>query len=38
MAGALHTNFYEGWLPHEIVEDYLSQVTELVEKLEALRG
>ena len=38
LAGALHTNFYEGWLPHEIIEDYLSQVAVLVEKLEALRG
>ena len=37
-AGALHTNFYEGWLPRETVELCLAQVEELVEKLEALRG
>jgi len=36
LAGALHTNFYEGWLPREIVENYLTQVEELVSKLEAL--
>ncbi|MXY77170.1 MAG: hypothetical protein F4Y40_08820 [Acidimicrobiia bacterium] len=36
LAGALHTNFYEGWLPRETVEDYLAQVDELVSKLEGL--
>ena len=36
LAGALHTNFYEGWLPRENVEDYLGQVEELVFKLEGL--
>ena len=36
LAGNLHTNFYEGWLPRETVEDYLSQVEELVSKLEPL--
>ena len=34
LAGALHTNFYEGWLPRETVEDYLGQVEELVLNLE----
>ncbi len=38
LAGALHTNFYEGWLPREAVELYLSRVAELVDKLEALRA
>ena len=36
VAGALHTNFYEGWLPREHVEDSLTHVEELVAKLEAL--
>ena len=36
LAGALHTNFYEGWLPRENVESYLAQVEALVSKLEAL--
>jgi len=35
-AAALHTNFYEGWLPRETVEDYLAQVEGLVSKLEGL--
>ena len=35
-AGALHTNFYEGWLPREHVEDCLTQVAELISKLETL--
>lgn len=35
-AAALHTNFYEGWLPRETIEDYLAQVDELVSKLEDL--
>ena len=35
-AGALHTNFYEGWLSRESVEADLARVAELVEKLEAL--
>ncbi len=34
LAGALHTNFYEGWLGRETVESYISQVAGLVEKLE----
>ena len=36
LAGVLHTNFYEGWLPPETVEVYLSEVTGLVKKLEGL--
>ena len=36
MAGALHTNFYEGWLPRENVADYLDQVGNLLLKLETL--
>ena len=38
LAGALHTNFYEGWLPREMVEQHLSQVAVLVDKLEGLRA
>ncbi len=34
LAGALHTNFYEGWLGREDIEAHLSQVAGLVEKLE----
>ena len=36
MAGALHTNFYEGWFPREAVEDHLAQVADLLSKLETL--
>ncbi len=36
IAGFLHTNFYEGWLPREAVEDHLTKVEELVQKLEGL--
>ena len=36
VASALHTNFYEGWLPRETVEDHLDQVAGLLSKLEAL--
>lgn len=35
IAGFLHTNFYEGWLPREAVEDHLTKVEELVQKLES---
>ena len=35
-AGALHTNFYEGWLSHETVEAHLVEVTKLVGRLDAL--
>ena len=36
IAGFLHTNFCEGWLPHEAVGDHLAKVEELVAKLERL--
>ena len=36
LAGTLHTNFYEGWLPRETVEDHLDQVADLLSKLETL--
>ena len=36
LAGTLHTNIYEGWLPRETVDDYLDQVGNLVSKLETL--
>ena len=35
-AGALHMNFYEGWLSAEAVESHLARTAELVGKLEAL--
>ncbi len=35
-ASALHTNFYEGWMPHEMVAAGLSQVQQLLSKLDAL--
>ena len=34
LAGALHTNVYEGWLDREAIEAHISQVAGLVEKLE----
>ena len=37
-ASALHTNFYEGWMPDEMVAASLDRVSELVEKLDALTG
>ena len=37
-ASALHTNFYEGWMPKEMVEDGLGQVSELLRKLDGLNG
>ena len=36
LASALHTNFYEGWLPRETVEAYLARVEELLRKVDAL--
>jgi len=33
LAGALHQNFYENWLPPEVVVDYAEAVKELVAKL-----
>ena len=35
-ASALHTNFYENWMPKEMVADDLTQVGELLRKLESL--
>lgn len=35
-ASALHSNFYENWMPAEMVEDGLSQVKEFLGKLEQL--
>lgn len=35
-ASALHINFYENWLPKEMVEAYLVQVAEFLRKLEDL--
>jgi hypothetical protein len=35
-ASALHGNFYENWMPREMVEDSLSQVRAFLEKLEQL--
>ena len=37
-ASALHANFYEGWMPREMVESSLGRVVELVAKLEGLNG
>ena len=37
-ANTLHVNFYEGNLPSEVVEDYLSDVEELLAKLEPLQA
>ncbi len=37
-ASALHANFYEGWMPREMVEEGLSQVTELLRKLDGVDG
>lgn len=36
VAGALHTNFYEGWLDRDTVEAHLAQVTRFVERMEEL--
>ena len=36
LAAALHTNFYEGWLDRETVEDHLTHVGEFVERIDAL--
>lgn len=35
-ASALHFNFYEGWMSRAAVEDGLRDVSELVERLDAL--
>jgi hypothetical protein len=36
IANSLHVNFYENWLPEELVQSGLNNVRELVEKLEQL--
>ena len=38
VAGALHTNFYEGWLDRGTVEAHLDEVTRFVERMEELLG
>ncbi|MEK7814769.1 MAG: PaREP1 family protein [Chloroflexota bacterium] len=35
-ASALHSNFYENWMPREMIEDSLAQVGDFLEKLEGL--
>ena len=35
-AGSLHINFYEGWLTRRMVEQYLTRVEDLLDKLHAL--
>lgn len=37
-ANSLHINFYEGWLPRDMVRSGLSQVSELVRRLERLQS
>lgn len=37
-ANGLHTNFYEGWMPSEMVAERLVRVEEFVERLEVLGG
>ena len=36
VAGNLHANFYENWLPEEMVSSGLDDINELVNKLEQL--
>jgi hypothetical protein len=36
VASALHSNFYEHWMPKEIVEDDLAKVREFLQRLEGL--
>ena len=36
VASSLHSNFYENWLPIELVQSGLEDVQELVDKLELL--
>lgn len=36
VASALDSNFYENWMPHEMVADDLVQIRQLLEKLESL--
>lgn len=35
-ASALHSNFYEGWMPREMIESSLSQVRIFLQRLESL--
>ena len=35
VASALHSNFYENWMPKEMVADDLTQVKELLRRLQA---
>lgn len=36
LASALHANFYENWMPKEMVQEYLSRTRTFIEKLEEL--
>lgn len=36
VAGNLHSNFYEDWLPQEMVQSALDSVMEMVDRLEQL--
>lgn len=36
LADMLHTNFYEGWLTKEDIEDYANQSKELIAKIKIL--
>jgi hypothetical protein len=35
-ASALHSNFYEHWIPKEMIEDNLERMREFLQKLEGL--
>ena len=35
-ASALHSNFYENWMPREMVEESMVQIKEFLEKLKGL--
>ena len=36
VASALHSNFYENWMPQEMVSENLAQVRQFIDKLEDL--
>ena len=36
VASALHSNFYENWMPKEMIADNLAEVREFLQKLEDL--
>lgn len=36
IAGALRSNFYENWMPREMIERYLFRVREFIEEREHL--